>query len=304
MSDAPLRSYLSVDDYLPHPWNKEAVDRLDKWQQGDLIEYGGFTWIGPAGEDTVTGEIQPTDVLPWAPIYAPDLASRYAVVCSQTCDVGGDGPGARHPFVQVAPVVDLSGWDMARQRQVRRFEHAHLVALTGTRLEPGFWVADLRLSVPVSKTFLIGAEPIAGFETEPDRLSFAEALALRLRRPALNSVLSEGLPTSLNRYLKARQKSSPGDTAWCDQVSQVRILVSANRLQLETVTILVVEDVPLGAAHEDVWRSWLRENRKVFADKGLTIDKILFGTLDSYTARLYRDSLPMRLTALATAPTW
>ena len=156
----------------------------------------------------------------------------------------------------------------------------------------------------VGKALLLRHEPLAGFATEFDRLSFAEAVALRLRCPALDGLLSHELTNSLNNYLKSRTKKAPGNIAWRDHVSQVRIITSETRLQARIVTILVFEDLRLSPEQQAVWRSWFRENRKMFADRGLTIDKMLFNTLDGYTARHYKDSIPLRLPALLASPTW
>ena len=66
----------------------------------------------------------------------------------------------------------------ARRRpedQLRQHGYKDFVYLTRQPQPDGFWVADLRISLPLEKGALVGKEPIDGFDDEISRLTFGSA---------------------------------------------------------------------------------------------------------------------------------
>lgn len=290
----------SVDDLLP-VWTEDDVARLARWKQGDLIGDVGVSWLGPDYDDDVTRV--PAGEWDWAPVAAPELRTPFAVIASQTCDIGADGPGRKHPFVDVHPVIDLSSLDLGRQKQIRQFGFRYLVALTEASLPEGFWVADLRLTMSISKAKLLAETPISGFAVERDRLDFAAVLAEKRRRPALHEVLSEELVDRIETHIASKDSAEvPPD--WHQCVEQVRLDIQGDRLGPEMVSVFIVYDDFMAAEHRAIWRELTGAIEKTLKRAGLRYGVMTFASPDEMTARRYRDSVPIPVRQLRRAPAW
>lgn len=79
------------------------LEALGKWKQTDVITGIPLTWIAPAGVDPVTALEAGFNDPDVGPVWIENTFD--AVICSQTCDVGGGPPGDNHPTVLVAPLV-------------------------------------------------------------------------------------------------------------------------------------------------------------------------------------------------------
>jgi hypothetical protein len=289
----------SVDALLPAEWSTDLRNALDRWRQGDLIVRPVFTWAGPADPDDVTSA--GAGSYDWEPIADPTLVAPYGIVVSQTCDIAASGPGRRHPFVDIAPVVRLPA-NPGQQGQIRRYEVMHLVALPAPP-EPGFWVADLRLVIPVSKRLLAATTSIDAFGgDEAAILSFAEAVARKYRRPALHGAISETLPRSLNDYIDEVGKTAKPD--WLEKVEQVRIAVTGDRLAPTAAHPYVIERDKLEAKERELWQAWRNRAKKPLSREGIELKPILFRDLDLLSARLYAASMPVNVKALGRPPAW
>lgn len=299
-SDSEPAASFSVDSLLPVTWPPDLREALGGWQQGDLIERPVFSWAGPAEPDDLTGA--EAGSYEWEPVADPSLVTPYGIVVSQTCDIGASGPGGRHPFVDVAPVVQMTA-DAGQQGQIRRYEVMHLVALPAPP-DTGFWVADLRLIMPVSKRLLAAGSPIDAFGgDEMSRLSFAEAVARKHRRPALHDAVAETLPRSLNAYIAemAKKQTAP---EWLDKVEQVRISITGSRLAPIAAQPYVIQRDKLDAAERHLWQNWRNRAKKPLAQEGVDLKPIVFTDLDRLSARLYAVSLPVNVKALGRPPVW
>jgi hypothetical protein len=195
-----------IDRHLERRWPPEVTQALDRFKQGDLIERPPFffgappeprIWdVGevdddPAGDASQINELHPDDGPP------------FGVITTQTCDLAEQGPPTQ-PWFQVSPVYALEG-DAASQAESLRKNY--IIALTGSGLGAGTWVADLRIELPLEKTFLAGRIPICGFETEDEAEGFGRALGERRARAALANDLVESI-TGLLRRRKANNKSA------------------------------------------------------------------------------------------------
>ncbi|WP_213003165.1 hypothetical protein [Winogradskya consettensis] len=192
------------------------------------------------------------------------------------------------------------GYDQSKLASILQWEVSYLLPVTAP-LSQNAWVADLRLSMPISKGLLVGRQPIEGFASEDDRLAFIEAVALRKRRPALADVLSEDVPKSLGAYIKQTDKATP---EWWQQVEQVRLRIKGDRLKPNAVGLIVCESIQLSPEQRKVWRNWRTLGARILRPHKIKLEPTLFGTLDALPARLYRDSVPIRLTDLGRPPAW
>lgn len=300
---------MNVDAMLG-TWSASELGALDRWRQGHLVQAAKTPWVsvrspqvsGESGdavgksEGLRTSEESDTElrimVDPGASGTVP-----YVVVISQTCDVVGTGPGARHPFVQVCPIRDVSGWSADRLAQLRRGELNGYVYLTAPPQANAQWALDLRMSWPLAKEVLIQRAPIKGFATFEDEREIGVQLALKYQRPALPDVLSKTLPDAIRASVKAGLKQSD----WADEILQIRLQVmSGTELEPKDVRIIVVSDSPLSAAEKKhlkaVWNGFKRRLREA----GIEWASPSFQTLDRLSARVYRDSVLMNIPELHT----
>lgn len=288
-----------IDELLPDPWPPDVVAALDHWKQADLIKGSPLFWACPAGDDAVLPILGSA-----TPFQVHDDGTGedgWVIITSQTCDVAGVGPGQHHPFVTVSPVYQLPvDYPQAKLDAITRGEIGHLVRLTRPPGD-GTYVADLRMAFPVSKGVLLGNSPTEGWAQESDRLTFAEAVATKVRRPALHDALSAELTHSLNTYLKFTHKGQP---EWWERVEQVRLRIVGDRLKPQSVSLLVCCELELSAEQCELWRQWQPQAAKILRTHHIDLGPPLFETLDKLPARLYKDSVPLRLPALKRVPVW
>lgn len=97
----------------------------------------------------------------------------FGVITSQTCDLGEiDFDPPSYPFISIAPVFEgsvLDGSDRSLLKKGKRLGPFYQVPEL-TKHREGFWVLDLRLEVPVEKSWLVGRTPIRGFTEAAARL--------------------------------------------------------------------------------------------------------------------------------------
>jgi len=142
-----------IQALLPTRWSAEVLAALDMWRQGDVLEGGPLFWAGPAGNDLVL----PIDGSPEPFHITEDPGPGRLIVTSQTCDIGGKGPGRFHPFVSTCPVYALT--DASVLGHVKAGRVSYLVWVRGAP-GSGDHVADLRVTMPLSKGILAATSPL------------------------------------------------------------------------------------------------------------------------------------------------
>jgi hypothetical protein len=279
-----------------------------------------LTWLAAPGEDPVTGVGNDRDEV--RPAFDRSLRVT-AIICSQTCDLGATPPGDSHPFVLLAPLVHESSipttadrrlarsgkigylvrtlppptpeaWDESQEDESRvdgtPEDTEQLPARRPARQEA--WFADLRLIFPASKALLLSREPLPGFADEAASLAFAETLALKFRRAALNEVLSEALPQSLRKFVQdnghRRQEFA--------KVEQVRILIlGGDRLRPDRATLYVLTDgVALTDEERETWTRFQQATETLFSGHGIALAAMVHADVNALSAAKYRESVPVR----------
>ena len=294
---APPRPAL-VDHFMPAVWEEKVADALNPWRQGDAFADLAMFWAGPEGEDPVTGA-PPGEDGDWELVYDHTARAEYGVIRSQTCDIGASGPGRRHPFVDVSPVLNASHLNNGEQMQIRNYAVPYLVMLTQPPAD-GFWVADLRVSLPISKALLVKQTRLEVFSNEDDRLDFGEMLAAKYRRPALHDAVSEGLTAALKQFA-AEPGGPPG---WADSVEQVRIMLKGDRLAPLSAVLLFTTLLPIDAATSAHIRTCRTRSAKALKKGGIRLDSFQIQTEDKIPASIYRSSVPLRVEGLGGRPAW
>jgi hypothetical protein len=287
-----------VDHFIPPTWGKNLTDALDPWRQGDAFADLALFWAGPEGEDPVTGASAGEDG-DWELVYDPTARAEYGIIRSQTCDIGAGGPGRRHPFVDVSPVLNASHLNNGERMQIRNYAVPYLVALTKPPAG-GFWVADLRVSLPISKALLVKQTRLEVFSNEDDRLDFGEMLAAKYRRPALHEAVSEGLTAALKQFAAGPS----GPAGWADSVEQVRIILTGDRLAPLSAVLLFTTLLPIDAAARAHIHTCRTRSATALKKGGVRLTSLQILTEDKIPASIYRCSVPLRVEGLGGRPAW
>lgn len=284
-----------VDDFLPE-WTDDHARLLDAWYQGALINGTSWAWACPPGVDPIAGEHSASA---WEVASVVGTSADYSIVTSQTCDIAATGPGRKHPFVQVSPLVTLDHFNASAHRDIERWSVTYLVPVFGCP-DGVERVADLRISMPVSKGLLLAQSPTSGFRTEYDRLRFAEHLAGRVRRPALHEALTEGVIQRLGELVKNPPKDASPE--WHECVEQIRVELDGDRLQPQRAVLHFVCERPLGADEIARWREAQKPIKKLLAAHGIDFGGMRFHDVHGVLAEAWRAWIPIRVPGLIGTP--
>lgn len=263
---------MSLEAIVSGPWPPAIVEKLDVWQQGDVLDISKQVgWVAPSGTDPITGLEEAGD--PGSRIYvtAPLAPLGLGVITSQTCDVIGVGQGAKHPTVQVSPLVHVTdNGDIANLTARKLVNHVRVTepAVCGDDV----WAVDLRISFPISKAFLLAQERRSAFVNEADALEFAERLAMKAGRASFHDVISSSLAGALGDSIGQQRTLQK----WTDEVEQFRIGIrEGTRLTPRSLYVLVVTDEPVGPTvrklFEDSVSAWAKANKKNLRSLGINI---------------------------------
>ena len=314
------RQTLSLDAIADGAYWDSYADDIDAFKQGDMVASVPLSWIAPPGIDPLTGiDSHEADA---GPVVAENNGP--AIICSQTCDLGTSAPGNKHPLMLLAPVIQESAITSKAQLKLAadgRLDYlipvlppdASTRARLGIDTDPGpasahaacgkgdRWFADLRMLMPASKALLIGVSPMPGFVTEDEQLRFAEYIAQKVRRPALDERLSEALPKLLRQYVSGIGKNKQAVV----KVEQVRLhITDGSRLMPSRAQLFVLTDgLELTEDEQDQWAPLNRALGEEFAQAGLTYAPLIHVDVQRMTAATYRETVPVRCDLLG-APRW
>ena len=322
---AGATSDASAERALEDTFSDEAMASRDlkralrTWRQGDLLDRIPIAWVAPPGHDPLTDMAAEElldgrhPVVTWdeVAVDGDETLSRgrgWAIVTSQTCDIGTTGPGKRHPTVQVSPVVRVDG-RMSASR-IADAKSGAIVELVHVPEHPeeGDWFADLRLSMPVSKSVLAGAEPLHAFSHESQALDFAEKVGQKPRRPAVHDCVADDIVPELGKLIT----DAIGDGAtWPDAVEQVRLeVVAGDRLWPTKIRLIVIGYSPLDADQRAPLRAWQKQRSKslrkatrdaVYLPGGVQLIACRFTDLKALSVTDYRQSIPLGVEGLPDA---
>lgn len=283
---------LSVDSLRPSKtgW-APYLQPLSEWKQGDVITGIPVSWVGPSGLDPFTG-LQGGDdedvVMPEGTIDA--------LVCSQTCDLGGGPPGDKHPFAQIAPLVTAAGIANDDIGPARKSKHGYLIPVPRPDLgeDAPEYFADLRVLISISKALMIARTPVSCLD-EAAALAMSERLAEKFRRAALSEVLSEKLPAALEKFIR-----TTGMNQQCFvKTEQVRLVVrEGTRLKPTVVQLLILTTVDLNGPEIDQWVGTHRKIQQLLSQESIKCEPPIVITATKLDAVTYRESIPIRASAL------
>ncbi|MFD2025763.1 hypothetical protein [Promicromonospora aerolata] len=296
MSNQTGPEQAALAKYVPDSWG-ELKQPLDIWKQGDLLGPIPWGWVAPSGIDPVTNlEVDAEEA------FTLTLATddTTVIVTSQTCDVLATGPGARHPFVQVSPAVEATGMDPSKLVAVRRWETVDLVLLDPPDDKEGVWIADLRVSVPVSKAVLSQFAPRPGFRTEQGFLDFAAHLAAKVERPALHDFVT----VQARKIIQdAIGEAGTEDTDWWTEVDEVRVRCTPTRLTPKELEFLVIaRGDRLSSRSRNEWRRTIGRVKKAGKPHGIEVMHPIHFQRRTLLAQDYRSSSAVDIKGLRRVP--
>jgi hypothetical protein len=277
-----------TDDFgACNPWPPGFSDKLNSFRQGHIIGDVPVFFLQDAtlwARSRQAYNNEPSPIL----VGEEGHPRRRGMLLTQACDL------MRHknPWITVAPVYDASGLLNAGQHgQVKSGQIFHLVHITAEWGSSGLWVADLRLELPIEKTFLINQEPVEAFSDEAQYATLAQRLGARRQRlPAPQSCLD----LVVDPLFDALRSLPDGGAALNEPVFELR--VSSNDPNVPTVvTVFVVAADEDARAQVDVngWTDLLLSLYERAQSEGMTIVGPEVTSMDDMSAADYVQSSPI-----------
>lgn len=295
--ESPQAHLAALGNLVPSEWNAEAVEALDRWKQGDIFPGLPLAWTALPGLDAITGIEQSSADDEMITMDTP--GRPWGVVTSQTCDIAATGPGRLHPFIQASPVISAAEVTNEAALTIARGEIGYLAPLYPPSLD-GLYIADLRISVAVSKSVLLSQEPVEGFGSEASALEFATRLAIKYERPAVHGFISETMIGVIRQHIRGTRKQH--NTSWWTPVYEVRAAATPTRLQPTRVDIHVIGKRELSPAEQYEWLAPVNEMRTLAAKLSPKIEVAnpVHWTTANLTAAVYRSSVQLNVPELRT----
>lgn len=290
-----------IDAGLPDDrdgWPGSTLEDLRQFVQGDIVGAPPiFYFADPASAvfaATQEAELDEPDVV------VIDGAAPKAIITSQTCDIAEeDSARPSKPFVSVSPVYDAQELLDGSSRSLLRKNRGPAYLIHLPELEDGFWVADLRIEVPVEKGWLAQQAPTRAFATEEAQLEVGARLARLRSRPAFAGSFVEALHRPLVDALKALK--STDKERWArllSNVTEVRAAVD-NRLEPTTAQIYVLNDTRIPGDVQDWFRTWWDEANQRASTAGIALQALRVETYAELSAHEYRASGELDLTRVS-----
>lgn len=289
-------------------WPDELLDHLRNFEQGHLIEGLPFFYFGNP-QVPIFGSVaeQGSEDLIWR-----ERDFDYGLIVTQTCDLQEDGvKRPRKPWFHCCPVYRAddveSGIDASQIGLIRKGSIDYLIEVPELGNESSCWVADLRLVIPIEKSFLIEREPVDGFLTEAERRIVGERMSLLHSRPAFDELLNSTVVGPLLSDLATMAKK---DVARYELVSDdiYALAVRTDRLvqmSLASVELFLLTWAPLSDDSRTYWESqsesWT-QNALRSADHRLQSLKIVELSQISASDLLTMQVVPLR--GLTPHPLW
>ena len=220
----------------------------------------------------------------------------YGIITTQTCDLVEEDADPKKPWIQVAPVFECENLNNSGLRkQLKKGRGPAYLTYVPDLQPPGFWVADLRIEVPVEKGWLLGREPIRALKDPKLRGRFAESCSWLRGRTAFSGDFVKTVQAPMSDALRTLQQSEPDLFALLnDHVDEVRVRVD-DPLDPSNAQVLLISEAPPPAEVQEWFDSWWDEQRPLAESTGITLLPHDYSTFGTMTAAEYRGSIELPL---------
>ena len=278
-----------IDKGMPprDSWPNGLLRKLREWEQGDVVANPPLFYFADPSAAIWEATRAYTDSSSGPEVILPpdEVLPPYGMVTTQTCDIAEEESSRPvRPWVQIAPIYPVTNW---KRKKLEGGKGPRYWLLVPDLPEDGIWVADLRIEVPIEKSWLAGQIRVEGFENETEKRIVGRRLAWLKGRPAFSRELNEiqqSLFDALDRMESAELETHE---TLLDQLEEVIVQVDSY-LAPTSVQLVFLTNVPLA----DDCRRWLSEWRESSVEEasvtGLTLHALDFRTLTSVTAEEYR----------------
>lgn len=173
-------------------WPPGVLDHLRRFEQGHLVRNLPFFYFTDPKHPVYAGRSGASDTVEELVWDAEEFP--YGMIATQTCDLREeDSNRPKQPWFHCCPVYRIDdpdrGLPQGQAGLVKKGHLQHFVWVPDIPEPAGVWAADLRLLVPIEKSWLLKQEPIEGFAEEAERLLIGRRLALIYSRPAFDPAL-------------------------------------------------------------------------------------------------------------------
>jgi hypothetical protein len=278
-------------------WPDGVLDACAAFKAGDVVEDPPlFYFADPArpvwARTHAYSEGSEGPEIVDAGTYAPP----FGIITSQTCDVGEvDFEAPMKPWIMVSPAYDLSSLEGNVRSLLKKglgpLHWLHLPALTD--LSNGFWVADLRIEVPVEKGWFVGRSPISGFTSEAEQRRVVERVAAIRTRPAWSELVVEKVQRRL--FFELKNLRDADRTLFDEVLKSFEEIGCRTDSMLEPRSLLLAAFARGGVSREvDEW--WARQVDAMRADlapQGVEVHEAMVHDLDSLPVTEYRQYAPV-----------
>jgi hypothetical protein len=198
-----------IDDNLL-PWPHEVDEALASFRCGSVIERPPFAYHAVGGHALWSASAQSEEP---AELILIELATKdrppYGIITTETCDLlEEDRERKTRPWFQVSPVLDLGHLDGNAKSSIENMRSTYLARLTGPAFIAGFYVADLRISIPVEKSALVGRVPLDGFATEEEERAFSIQIGDMAIRPVWPQSVQRIIVGGLKSYFRTKSRKT------------------------------------------------------------------------------------------------
>jgi hypothetical protein len=179
----------------------------------------------------------------------------FGIITSQSCDVDEEGINQK-PWIQVAPVYELPADD----QRLNLVPHWRISYLLPVPALGGRWVGDLRIEMPLEKSWLVGQDHFGAYDNQPDFDKLGNHVAAYRGRSAMATSVYDLVLKPLERFLAELKKDSADLYALFHQrVTYIFIELADDALQPTAVAIIFVSDRPwpeqLSGALDNWWEA-------------------------------------------------
>ncbi|MBI2220142.1 MAG: hypothetical protein HYU53_02925 [Acidobacteria bacterium] len=265
---------------------------LQDWRQGDLaLEESWFVHVGDPGAPLTDAAAEAAD----GDLQALTSEVRGLIVVTQTCDIVR--ACVDRPYVEIAPLVQVSEDDLQMVKRGRRPAYATLPGL-----EPDCLVADLDRVMTVEKSIVASWKRTPGYLDDAAGRGFAQALARKRVRFAFPDDFTSLVDKLQRRLVEKHDKDSvEGRGLRALRDIRVRAAPSWDAAEVEILFWFVREEEEIifeGKSWPDLLNSWLKlvpASGRFKAVDGQVV------VLEDMTARDYVESDPLDLDHLSTS---